>query len=196
MGYRAEWMKHAGAMSRHVEVALHAIDRETPDGDLRVLVAGVENGGAVEVWQALGADVVGLDKDPRCGDLGLPVEVCDVLDEGSVRGALRGRVFDLIVDQTRAGSPWLWPFLRSGGRILFEDLPAGLVDELSSAVAGDVETWLPVEEIMRVSVFPRVTVVEKRNPRVVPYLDVMVGNFADITGERALIESGARWVVT
>jgi len=189
-------MKHAGAVSRHSEVMLHAIDREMPDGELRVLVAGVGNGGGVEVWQALGADVIGLDKNPACADLRLPIEICDVTDEGSVRGVLQGRTFDVIVDGTGAGSPWLWPFLRSGGRILFEGLPDDLVDDLVSRVYRDGETWLPVEEIMRVSVYPGVVVVEKRNPRVVPYLDVMVGNFADVTGEAALIESGARWVVT
>jgi hypothetical protein len=196
VGYRAEWLTHAGAVAKHNEVLLHAIDREMPDGDLRVLVAGVGNGGAVEVWQRMGADVIGVDKNPACAALGLPVEICDVMDEGSVRGALHGRVFDLIVDCTRAGSPWLWPFLRSGGRLLLEDLPEGLADDMTQALYRDRVTWLPIEEIMRVSVFPRVIAVEKRNPRVVPYLDVVAGNFADITGEQALIESGARWVVT
>ena len=196
MGYRATWMTHAGAVSRHVEVALHAIDRETPDGDLRVLVAGVENGGAVEVWQSLGAEVLGLDKNPACADLGLPVAVCDVTDRGSILGALQGRIFDLIVDSTREGSPWLWPFLRAGGRVLFEDLPIERVINLASSVAEDRETWLPVEEVMRVSVFPRVTVVEKRNPRVIPYLDIAVGNFADVTGEKALRDRGVRFIVT
>lgn len=189
-------MTHAGAVSRHVEVMLHAVDREIPDGDLRVLVAGVENGGAVEVWRDLGADVLGLDKDPRCADLGLPVEVCDVTDEGSVRGVLQGRVFDVVVDSTGVGSPWLWVFLRAGGRMLFEDLPSDLVEDLTRCVHRDVETWLPVEEVMRVSIYPRVTVVEKRNPRVIPYLDIAVGNFADVTGEAALREQGVRWVVT
>ena len=189
-------MTHAGAVSRHVEVALHAIDRETPDGDLRVLVAGVENGGSVEVWEALGADVLGLDKNPACADLGLPVAVCDVTDQGSVLGALGGRIFDLIVDSTREASPWLWPFLRAGGRVLYEDLPVERVVDLASSVAEDRETWLPVEEVMRVSVFPRVTVVEKRNPRVIPYLDIAVGNFADVTGEQALRDRGVRFIVT
>jgi predicted lipoprotein len=46
-----------------------------------------------------------------------------------------------------------------------------------------------------VSVYPRVVVVEKRNPRVVPYLDIAAGNFADVTGEQALKDRGVRWVV-
>lgn len=195
MGYRSEWLGHAGAVARHVEVALHAIDRETPEGDLRVLIAGAENGGAIEVWQKIGAEVLGLDKDPACADLGLPVQICDVNDESSVRGALHGRIFDVIIDSTREGSPWMWPFLRSGGRIIFEDLPHVKTLELASCVSLDKETWLPVEEIMRISIFPRVTVVEKRNPRVLPYLDIIAGNFADVTGEQALLAKGARWVV-
>lgn len=189
-------MSNAGAVSRHVEVMLHVVDREIPDRDLRVLVAGVENGGAVEVWQAIGADVIGVDKDPRCADLPLPIEICDVADEGSVRGALHGRIFDVIVDATREASPWMWPFLRAGGRVLFEDLPHDRVMDLAGAVEEDRETWLPVEEIMRVSIFPRVTVVEKRNPRVMPYLEIASGNFADVTGEQVLRDRGARFVVT
>lgn len=195
MGYRSAWMSHAGAATRHVEVALHALDRETPDGELRVLVAGVENGGALEVWRSLGADVLGLDRDPRCAALGLPVETCDVLDEPSVRGALRGLEFDLVVDSTRAASPWLWPYLRAGGRLVLEDLDPDIVGELAAAVARDEETWLPAEEIMRVSVYPRLAVVEKRNPRVMPYLDIASGNFADVVTEEELRARGVRWVV-
>jgi hypothetical protein len=197
VGYRSEWIGHTGLVSRHSEVALHAIDRAVTDRVSSVLIAGVENGGAVEIWQRVLPDgvVVGLDRDPRCADVGVPVVVCDVLDEGSVRGALSGQWFDLIVDSTRAGSPWLWPYLRTGGRLILEDAPVDLVDDLTAAVSRDRETWLPVEEIMHVSVFPRVTVVEKRSPRVVPYLDIMVGNFADVTGERDLLDRGVRWVV-
>jgi hypothetical protein len=62
-------------------------------------------------------------------------------------------------------------------------------------VAADQDSWLPTEEIMRVTVYPRVTVVEKRHPRVVPYVDVMVGNFADVTGEEFLIGQGVKRVI-
>lgn len=198
VGYRAEWIGHTGFVSRHTEVALHAIDRAVTEKTEAVLVAGVENGGAVEIWQRVLPEgtVIGLDKDPRCGSLGLPIMECDVTDESSVRGALKDHWFDLIIDATGSGTPWLWPYLRTGGRMILEDTPPELVDELVSAVSRDQETWLPVEEIMHVSVFPRVTVLEKRSPRVVPYLDIMVGNFADVTGEQALLERGAKWVVT
>ena len=198
MGYRDTWLMHAGGVTRHAEVVLHAFDREFPTESVRVLDVGVENGGSLEVWKSClpdGSTVLGMDSDPRCKDLGLDVVVCDVTDGNAVKEALRGQWFDLIVDSTGEMSPWTWAFLRPGGRLIFEDYERldlmGLVD----AVAADGESWLPVEEIMRVTVFPRVAVVEKRYPRVIPYADVMVGNFADVTGERALTESGTRWVL-
>jgi len=167
VGYRDTWLMHAGGVTRHAEVVLHAFDREFPTESVRVLDVGVENGGSLEVWKSClpdGSTVLGMDSDP-------------------------------IVDSTGEMSPWTWAFLRPGGRLIFEDYERldlmGLVD----AVAADGESWLPVEEIMRVTVFPRVAVVEKRYPRVIPYADVMVGNFADVTGERALTESGTRWVL-
>jgi hypothetical protein len=79
--------------------------------------------------------------------------------------------------------------------LLLEEYETDPLMDLVRGVALDGSSWLPVEEIMRVTVFPHVAVVEKRNPRVVPYLNIMVGNFADVTGERSLIESGIKRVV-
>jgi len=192
VGYRAQFLANAGAVATHSEVALHAIDREMP-AEGKVLVAGVGNGGSLEIWQSLGREVLGLDIDEKCRNLDLPIVICDVLDEGGVRGALLEERFTFIVDSTGTCTPWLWPYLQPGGRMILEDCPR--IIELASDVAADRETWLPAEEIMRVSVYPRVAAIEKRNPRVVPYLDLAAGNFVDVTGERALIESGVRWVV-
>jgi hypothetical protein len=54
---------------------------------------------------------------------------------------------------------------------------------------------LPIEEVMRVDVYQPCAVVEKRNPRVVPYLDVMTGNFADVTPESVYYAAGAKRVI-
>lgn len=198
MGYRDTWLTHAGAVSRHSEVVLHAFDRESPTEPVRMLDVGVENGGSLEVWKAClpeGSTVLGMDSDARCADLGLDVVICDVTDGEAVKGALRGRWFDLIVDSTGAMSPWTWAFLRPGGRLILEDYERLDLMRLVDAVAADGESWLPVEEIMRVTVFPRVAVVEKRYPRVIPYVDVMVGNFADVVPEGDLTGSGVRRVL-
>lgn len=198
MGYRDQWLRHAGAMSRHSEVVLHAFDRETPTGPVSVLEVGVENGGSLEVWQEVlpeGSSVLGLDIDPRCADLGLPVVIGDVRDQGSVAAALRGRWFDLIVDSSGTMSPWTWPYLRSGGRLILEDYDTTTLLDLVADVADDRPSWLPVEEIMRVTVFPHVAVVEKRNPRVIPYIRVMVGNFGDVVDERTLAEQGVKRIL-
>jgi hypothetical protein len=198
MGYRNQWLNHAGAVSHHREVVLHAFEKETPTEPVRLLDVGVGNGGSLEVWREVlpeGSSVTGLDIDPRCAELGLPVVVCDVTDQGSVAAALRGEWFDLIIDSTGTMSPWTWPFLRSGGRLILEDYEPDVLMELVRGVALDDSSWLPVEEIMRVSVLPHVAVVEKRTPRVVPYINIMVGNFADVTGEKVLIESGIKRVL-
>ena len=198
VGYRDRWLRHPGGVSHHSEVVLHAFDRETPTGPVSVLEVGVENGGSLEVWSDVlpdGSDVLGLDVDPRCADLPVPVVIADVTDRASVAGALHRRRFDLIIDSSGTMSPWTWPYLQSGGRLIFEDYDSDMIVGLVADVAADRPSWLPVEEIMRVTVFPHVAVLEKRNPRVIPYVRVMVGNFADVTGEESLTRQGIKRVL-
>ena len=198
MGYRDSWLTHAGNVSRHLEVVLHVFDREIPDKPLRVLEVGVENGGSLEVWQKClpeGSEVLGIDVDERCSGLGLPVLTGDVRDATWLREALRGKWFDVIVDSTGTMSPWTWPFLTVGGVLIYEGYETRAMLELAHAVAEDKQSWLPVEEIMRLNLYPGALVIEKRNPRVIPYMNVMVGNFADVTGEAELIRQGCRWVL-
>jgi hypothetical protein len=185
-------------MSRHFEVVLHAFDREIPSVPLRLLDVGVENGGGVEIWRDIlpeGSEVLGVDIDPACGRLGLPVLVGDVRDRSWVQEALRGRWFDVVIDSTGAMSPNLWPYLVKGGRMVFENYEPSVVAGLVEAVAHQREGWLPVEEILKVTVYPHVAVVEKSNPRAVPYLEVVSGNFADVTGEDFLIGQGVKSVI-
>ena len=198
MGYRAAWLKHADLVSRHYEVIFHAFDRELPSRPLRVLDIGVENGGSIQVWQEVlpaGSEILGLDVRPECANLGLPVVTCDVLDEARVREVLRGQWFDLIIDSTGVMSPWPWVFLRAGGKLILERYDTDVLASFVRGVAEDSEGWLPIEEVMRVSVYPHVAVVEKRNPRVLPYVEAMVGNFAEVVAEADLIASGVRRVI-
>jgi hypothetical protein len=198
VGYRDTWLNHAGAVSRHSEVVLHAFDREAPREPIRLLDVGVENGGSLEVWAAClpeGSTVLGMDNDERCGNLNLPVIICDVTDKTAVKEALQGRWFDLIVDSTGTSSPWTWAFLRSGGRLMLEDYEPAAMQELLAAITEDKPGWLPTEEIMRATVFPKIVVIEKRYPRVIPYIDIAVGNFADVTGEEELMRQGVKRVL-
>lgn len=163
-----------------------------------LLDIGVGNGGSMEVWidvLPVGSIVTGIDIDPACADLGLPVHIGDVTDEVWLRETLRGEWFDVIVDSTSTMNALPWVFLRPGGRLILEGYDVELVSRLVTDVASDQDSWLPTEEIMRVTVYPKVTVIEKRHPRVVPYVDVMVGNFADVTGEKVLIEQGVKRVI-
>lgn len=198
MGYRDSWLKHTGAVSRHCEVLLHALDRELVSRPIRLLDIGVENGGSLEVWQEVlpeGSEVLGIDIDPACASLGLPVLTGDITDRAWVTDALRGQWFDLIIDSTGLLSPFSWPFLTPGGRLIFEGYPMPPILELIEGAVTSKDTWLPYEEIMRVTTYPEVAVVEKRNPRVVPYLNIMVGNFADVVPESALIQAGVKRVL-
>jgi hypothetical protein len=198
MGYRDTWLNHAGAVSWHSEVVLHAFDRELPSNPVNLLDVGVANGGSMEVWSEIlpeGSTVTGIDVDPACADLGLPVLIGDVTDEVWLRDALRGQWFDLIIDSTQTMSPVPWVFLRPGGRLILEGYDHDVVTGLVADVAADKDSWLPTEEIMRVTVYPKVCIVEKRHPRVIPYVDVMVGNFADVTGEDSLIREGVKRVI-
>jgi hypothetical protein len=198
VGYRDSWLNHAGCVSYHSEVVLHAFDRELPTMAANLLDIGVGNGGSMEVWTdvlPVGSIVVGIDINPACAGLGLPVHIGDVTDEGWLRETLRGQWFDVIVDSSETMSALPWVFLRPGGRLILEGYDIDLVSRLVTDVASDQDSWLPTEEIMRVTVYPKVVVIEKRHPRVVPYVDVMVGNFADVTGEEVLRSQGVKRVI-
>lgn len=198
MEYRARWLEHAGLMSRHYEVVLHAFDREIPHRAIRLLDVGIENGGSLEIWQEIlpdGSEVLGIDENPACSGLGLPVMIGDVTDAGWVREALKGRWFDVVIDSTGTMTPFLWPYLVKGGRMLFEDYAPKQMSDLVSAVAQGQQSWLPTEEILKVSVYPHVAVVEKSNPRVVPYVEAMAGNFAEVVDEDTLRNLDVRQIV-
>jgi len=198
MGYRAAFLNNAGAVAVHSEVFLHVIDREIAPRPLSILVAGVGNGGVVELWrEALpdGSTVVAIDPYPDAESLfGVGAICCDVESKSDLLRVL-GRVhFDVIVDSTATLTPYLWPFLREGGLMIFENIPdVDAFADLAKAVMLERESdVLPVEEVMRVNVYGPVVSVEKRAPKVVSYLDVFTGNFADRVSESVLIGDGAK----
>lgn len=196
MGYRDHWMKHAGAMAVHNEATLHAFDRTVPLRPMELLLVGVGNGGAVELWRATlpeGSSVMAIDADPAAAQLPtLGVVTCDATDRDEVRRVLRGRWFDVVIDATNTMQPYVWPFVRAGGAYIYENYNPDMVMMLARDLALDDDSWLPIEEVMRVDVYSSCVVVEKRNPRVVPYLDVMAGNFADVVPEVELRGRGVR----
>lgn len=199
MGYRAEWVSHEGAVAVHSEIALAAFDREIPPKILRLLVAGIGEGGAVEIWRKVlpeGSEVTALDRDPACRDLpGIDPIICDLRDKAAVREALAGRWFDVIIDATGSMSPHTWPFLAPGGLLLYETYDPGVIMPLALDIALEAPSWLPIEEIMRLDLYRDIAVLEKRPPIVVPPLRVMTGNFADRAGEDALQRAGIRRVI-
>lgn len=192
MGFRDRWLSNAGAVSRHFEVTLHAYDRDVPNVVTDLLLVGVENGGDVEVWPQVlpeGSTVTAIERDSTI------VDDCNPGDPQSLLAVLGRRGFDVIIWRHEGVPEFVWPWLRPGGRLIVEDLwaPSGVA--LATSVHTDVEGWLPVEEVMRVSVYPHVLVVEKRLPRVLPYLEIMTGNFADVVPEEELIRRGVKRVL-
>lgn len=199
MGYRDRWMNHAGAISVHNEATLHAIDRAIALRPMTMLLAGIGNGGAVEVWREVlpeGSTVIAMDRNPDCaGIAGVDPIICDVTERGAVREALKSRWLDVVIDATCTMQPYVWPFLRAGGTYIYDGYNPEMVMMLIRDLAYADDSWLPIEEIMRIDTYQSCCVIEKRNPRVVPYLNVLTGNFADVIPEETYQERGAKRVI-
>lgn len=198
MGYRDSWLKHAGNITRHYEVMLHALEREVPEEPLKMLLVGVDNGGPAELWPRVlpeGSTVIAVDENPAAASLGLDIQIGDVRDRDWLLRLLGREAFDVIIDNTSDAGESVWPWLAPGGRLILEDPDPDDAAILTSDIAFDRPSWLPVDEIMRVTVFPHVLVVEKRNPRVMPYIEIMTGNFAEIVPEEELLADGVKRVL-
>jgi hypothetical protein len=100
-----------------------------------------------------------------------------------------------VIDATGMMQPYAWPFLRPGGILIYEGYVPEMIMMLARDLALGDDSWLPIEEVMRVDIYQSCAVVEKRNPRVVLYLDVMTGNFADVTPESVYYAAGAKRVI-
>jgi hypothetical protein len=121
--------------------------------------------------------------------------LCDVTNREDVRNLLRGEMFDVIIDSTGTMTNLLWPYLRTGGVMLYEGYDFSMMMDVMLALREDLESWIPIEEIMRVNIYSDIAAIEKRNPKVIPYMNVMTGNFADVTGEQSLIAQGIKRVL-
>lgn len=199
MGFRDNWLNHAGAISVHNEATIHAVERVIPTSPMTILLAGIGNGGDVEVWNATlpeGSTVIAMDINPACRDIpGLEVITCDVTQPEDVRRSLRGIWLDVVIDSTSTMQPYIWPFIRAGGVHIYEGYNPEMVMMLVRDLALDDDSWLPTEEVMRVDVYQSCVVVEKRYPKVVPYLDIITGNFCEVTHESVYQQRGAKRVI-
>lgn len=196
MGYRDAWLNNTGSITRHYEVMLHAIEREVHEEPLSMLLIDIDNGGPLELWRQVlpeGSEVIALDERPEASSLGAIVG--DYGDQEWLRSVLGNRAFQVIIDRSDRLGEAVWPWLAPGGCLLLEDPDPNDVSLLANDVAHDHPSWLPVEEIMRLTVYPRVCAVEKRHPRVLPYIEIMTGNFSDLIPEQELIAQGVKRVL-
>ena len=199
MGYRDHFLSHAGCIAAQNEATLHAIDRAIPVRPLSMLLIGIGNGGAVEIWRDTlpeGSSVTAIDENPDAAGIpNLGVILCDTRDRISIREALKGQWFDVIIDTTGTMQPYAWPFLRPGGILIYESYVPEMIMMLVQDLASGGDSWLPGEEIMRIDTYQSCVVIEKRNPRVVPYLNVLTGNFAEVTPEEDYYAAGFKRVI-
>jgi hypothetical protein len=199
VGYRASWLSHKGHGTRHLESVLYGLDQEiTATSPIRVLIVGVENGGSLEVWADClpeGSEIQGIDIEPLCGELDLPVLVGDATDHGWLKQVLAGEWFHVVINTTGERLPHLWPFLVPGGVYVWEGYDTDSAVELLRAVSDETPAWLPSEEILRVSSWHGVVIVEKRSPKVVPYLEILTGEVFDVVPEEALLDLGVKRIV-
>jgi hypothetical protein len=195
MGFRAAFLKHEGFTACHSEVFLHVMDRLTAGPVMSVLMVGVDNGGSLQVWRealAEGSSVMALDERPECADLGLDVHVGRTSDRAWLESTLGSLQFDLIIDSMGHANGDVWPWLKVGGFLAIEKYDDSRVRELMTAMIHDQDSWLPYDEVLGVQYYPNVVFVEKRNPRVVPYLNIIVGNEAPVVDEDVYVQRGGK----
>ena len=195
MGFRSAFLKHEGFTACHSEVFLHVMDRISMRGPTSVLMVGVDNGGSVQIWRSClpdGSTVVALDERRECADLGLGVYVGRTRERAWLEKTLGASQFDLIIDSMGHANGDVWPWLRVGGFLVIEHYDDSRIRELMTAIIQDKTTWLPYDEVLCVQYYPNLVLIEKRNPRVVPYLDIVVGSEAPVVDENIYIERGGK----
>ena len=197
MGFRASFLKHEGYITCHSEIFLHVMNRFDMSQPLSVLLIGVDNGGSLQIWRDLaveGSSIIAVDERPECRELNLGVEIGRVGDRSWFQGVASGLSFDLIIDSMGHADGAAWPWLKVGGFYVVEHYDNERVLELMKGLVNDSATWLPYEEILSITYQPEVVIVEKRNPRVVPYLDIIVGHGAPVVDESVYVERGGKRV--
>lgn len=197
MGFRAAFLKHEGNLACHNEVVLFVLNRIVVDAPTRLLMIGVDNGGSLQVWRDLlpeGSEIVAVDERPECHDLNEDVHVGRVSDRLWLESALGSNKFDLIIDSMGHADGSVWPWLQVGGIMAIEHYDDQRIRELMTAIVDDKYTWLPYEEVMGVQYYPHIVLIEKRNPRAVPYIDILIGSGDPVVPEDYYLERGAKRV--
>lgn len=197
MGFRASFLKHQGNLVCHSEVFLHVMSRFDFGAPMSILLQGVANGGSLQMWRTIlpeGSTIVAIDSDPRCADLDLGVRVGDSSDRVWLETTLGSKMFDIVIDATGEATGHTWPWLKVGGFLIMEPYDDVKIRELMDAVTEDTYAWLPYEEVLGIVYQPKVVMIEKRNPRVVPYLDIMVGDGDPIVPASVYSDAGAKRV--
>ena len=196
MGFRAAFLKHEGGIACHSEVFLHVVDRAVGENPVAMLLVGADNGGSKEIWESLlpaGSRVVAVDEREECAALD-GVHVGRLTNRSWLESVLGQSKFDVIIDSMGHADGSVWPWLKVGGFLIIENYDDGRIKDLQHAIVHDEYTWLPYEEVMGVQYYPRVVVVEKRNPRVVPYLDIIVGKEEPVVPESVYLQRGGKRV--
>jgi len=167
-------MTHTGTLTRHSEAFIHLADREFPESG-KVLLSEPSDG-CVEVWRAAGWEAVGVEQRASVSAFTEGVHAGDVRSRSWLREVLGDRWFEVIHD--RSGdlerAALLWPYLSCGGLLVLERISADCMVEIVRDFLIE-DGVLPYEELLRVVAYHGGLVIEKRNPRVIDYLDAYTG---------------------
>jgi len=197
MGFRAAFLKHEGNLACHNEMVLFVLDRIVADAPTRLLIVGVDNGGSLQVWRDLlpdGSQIVAVDERIECATIDHSVHVGRTSDRSWLEKTLGGHKFDLIIDSMGHANGSTWPWLKVGGVMAIENYDDERIKELMHAIVHDEYTWLPYEEVMGVQYYPHIVLIEKRNPRAVPYIDILIGHEDPVVPEEDYLQRGAKRV--
>ena len=138
---RELFFAHAGKCSDKWENCLDVCEAELAPyrrrgAPVSLLEIGVQDGGSLEIWQKAlppGSVILGLDVDPRVGDIGfgagISVLIADASDVSGLGALMQDRSFDIIIDDGSHVSAdivstfeTLFPRLKPGGCYIMEDL--------------------------------------------------------------------------
>lgn len=197
MGFRSAFLKHDGPLACHSEIFLHVMDRCIGDEPVEMLLIGVDNGGSKQIWESClpdGSTVVAVDERDECLSIS-GVSVGRASDRRWLESVLGNRKFDVIIDSMGHADGSAWPWLKVGGYLVIEHYDPQRVWHLMNAICSDSYTWLPYEEILGIQFYPELVLIEKRNPRVVAYIDILVGDSGDVVDESEYLHRGAKRVV-
>lgn len=203
MAYSDDFLNNSESIVIHNEAFLYAIERESYQRPINILIIGNKNGNPTKIWEKNLHDqsTITIMEDSSLQNKNKNnVIFCQLDNKDSVNNALydRGILFDFVIDSTSKINKWIWPWIKQPGVLICENVSNhhDFLNLSESIFNEDFENdILPVEEILRLTIYGPVVSIEKRLPRVVPYIKMMTGQYSDTISEQEAMSNGVKRVV-